>query len=944
MRITKISEQFGEYLYHRLPKVYRDYDVAIDRKVKNSDGTEDLKRFYTLEEYIYSFAEGGFQPLLEDLEAIITLIDPMSCPEEFLPMFLQHFGLDFIEDIPVKFQRRLVQNIVTLYRKKGTIPAVAFLARELSGFDVTIEETERGGIEFALVKLNAYENEDAELLLAQEVVQRYIHLFLPAQAKAEIVVTYGFTEGIHINSKITLENYKSKDIGVYGNEYDHVRYDVDEDDDSHVGFVWDEYFFEESDFIQRCVDEDFYSVKISHGLDDTEFEDFSFYPFDISSLTNVLEEGDFVYTNGTCCEDTIITNVYADEDRDGTLEFTYPNETRATISKLGGNSVKSILPVAKVTTDLKCGELVRLDYKDNYYYWRCTKDLYGSHDYPITLVLCLHSNTIKVFCQYETIYIDENSILRKNVGYNSFRCSLDVSVLKATSTDSNFKVTNCIISSDGFYGNSTKAMYVRVDETFVDISYSGITTVENMLSYLRSNPITIHAPVAVDSCCGTYMEKYLETCIPDSYDRSITCNIVTDSTKLSSYPSVGFMRSTKVSVTDGDGLTSTYNIPLELLSLNGKHDYIEKVGSRYFHHHWVDKFNMEDFAKSSYINSTEGDPYSSTMFRFYTPQIEGYPYYPIDSSDMRNNLYCDFGVITPDTLTYSGKTDLYERRYFRTSGWLTQRVAYADVDLGVKITLYSPKITGTISCEEGKTLTVKVLNTTDNTTIENRTITHADGKVNLSYSLPSLLRSKAYSVEIICVDDSDKTQLLNASVKISTGLTVSGKGTIFTSNNSDVDIHVSTVGTDLIDKQSVIKGAGALGLEIPNILISASAQISATGYENIQVESSDDSTYHEYTIEACNGNFMRRLNTTDYNAQQEASQLNMRDWQRFIKDTDIIPNFYYVRSEERVEEILDKVVLNKLNLLPIPDIYAKIYSKDIPFSEIEISAESKIYY
>ena len=372
MRITKISEQFGDYLYHRLPKVYRDYDVAIDRRVKTDSG-EETKRFYTLQEYLYSFADGGFKPLLEDLEAIITLIDPTQCPEQFLPIMLQHFGIDFLEDIPVKFQRRLIQNIVTLYKKKGTIPAVAFLARELSGFDVTIEETERGDVEFALVKLNAYENEDAELLLAQEIVQRYIHLFLPANTKAEVVVTYGFTEGIHINSTVPLDYYDYTDTDEYGTSgFDHVKYDVEDDDTEHAGFVWDEYILEEPDILKKCVEEDFASIKSSYETDDSTLEDFNFTPFDTSSLTNMLDEGDFVYTNGTCCEDTIISAEYSGEEF---VECTAPEGSNIQLTKLVGNGYYRAMPLVKVTSDINKDEWLRFNYEGKYYYWKADRKI-----------------------------------------------------------------------------------------------------------------------------------------------------------------------------------------------------------------------------------------------------------------------------------------------------------------------------------------------------------------------------------------------------------------------------------------------------------------------------------------------------------------------------------------------------------------------------------------
>ena len=122
-----------------------------------------------------------------------------------------------------------------------------------------------------------------------------------------------------------------------------------------------------------------------------------------------------------------------------------------------------------------------------------------------------------------------------------------------------------------------------------------------------------------------------------------------------------------------------------------------------------------------------------------------------------------------------------------------------------------------------------------------------------------------------------------------------------------------------------------------------------TRYFNLGLEGYG-SGYNTYYI-ACHNGFpiARPLFTgatqeeiPDLEAQWK--QLNKERWERFYEGTDIIPHFYCVRTEERVEEISDKEVINKLNLLPIPDKYAKIYSKDIPFSEIKVSAESKMYY
>ena len=54
MEITNLKEQFGEYLYSRLPKVYREYDVDIKRPVV-VDGETVYVTYKTLEEYLKAY-------------------------------------------------------------------------------------------------------------------------------------------------------------------------------------------------------------------------------------------------------------------------------------------------------------------------------------------------------------------------------------------------------------------------------------------------------------------------------------------------------------------------------------------------------------------------------------------------------------------------------------------------------------------------------------------------------------------------------------------------------------------------------------------------------------------------------------------------------------------------------------------------------------------------
>lgn len=949
MKITKISEQFGDYLYHRLPKVYRDYDVAIDRRVKTDSG-EEIKRFYTLQEYLYSFADGGFKPLLEDLEAIITLIDPMQCPEQFLPIMLQHFGLDFIEDIPVKFQRRLIQNIVTLYKKKGTIPAVAFLARELSGFDVTIEETERGDVEFALVKLNAYENEDAELLLAQEVVQRYIHLFLPTSAKAEIIVTYGFTEGIHINSTIPLEDYLAKDSALTGYEYDHVKYDVEDDDTEHANFVWDEYFFEHSDLIKKCVEEDFALIKSSYETDDSTLEDFDFTPFDTSSLTNMLDEGDFVYTNGTCCEDTILSATYDGEEF---VECSVPEGSKARVSKLAGGNVTAKFPVGFVTKPVTKGTTLKFTYSGKTYYWTATKYIGATTYHPTRFILDVANQRLRILSHFRAFKVNQNTVFTQRTGYNSFEIDLNDRIFVG---GSEFYLTDgsCSYSGDASYGNNvadgvtvftttSRTQYAN-SETLIHFARGGITSIAEMKKSLAEKPFTLYLPIWQDGCAGNFMEVDLDTETEATATTSVTVALSTNSEDIYYYPMTSLMRSTSVAIEDENGIVRSFKIPIELLSLNGKSDFIEKVDSDTYHvHRMIDRIELRHLVDPKGY----ADP---TLIRFNNYRKDDEPYYPIEPVDLAHNVCCDWCPVTSENLTgvTLGNYDFLSKKFMSVghiAGW--SRTKFMEADVNINIALYTPTVTGTVICQSGRTLNIVVRNATDGTTIFSDTVTSSDGTFKLNITLPSLLRKKRIEVSMVGKNANGR-ELVNLNAYVSSTTTsIAVGGTVNTATNVVVDAEVKTNGLNLVDKSGSFSGSTTLQeMSIPNLVAIASASLKAVGYETVATSADVTTTpYFSCDINTHNGDFMRKYTGSSYDSvREELRRQNIENWNTFISGSQYTPAIYYVRAFERVEKITDPEVINKLNLLPIPDKYAKIYSKDIPFSEIEVSAESKMYY
>ena len=159
-------------------------------------------------------------------------------------------------------------------------------------------------------------------------------------------------------------------------------------------------------------------------------------------------------------------------------------------------------------------------------------------------------------------------------------------------------------------------------------------------------------------------------------------------------------------------------------------------------------------------------------------------------------------------------------------------VKFVDADVDVVISGYVPKITGTVSCIEGRTINLSMVNKTDGTTIASDTVTSDDGVFNLNYTLPSLLRAKEYEIVVSCLRDD--IQLANMSLDIDSStilLDITGK--VSTAKNVSFDTAIKSTNMDLIDQETTFTGSTEVSKTIPNLLASASVHMTATGYENI---------------------------------------------------------------------------------------------------------------
>lgn len=177
--ISKSAREWSNYFYLRLPKIYRDFD----------EGTN-----FQLERYLDSLIVAGYEPLLRETYNVEDLIDPSSCPEEFLPFLCETFGIRYFEDIPSIYQRRFLNILTSLYKLKGTRAVIEYLARELSGLTVEIELI----ADEYIIRLNAFEEDDLKLVIEQDVISRYVEMFIPVNVTAKLVTSFTFFEEVGI--------------------------------------------------------------------------------------------------------------------------------------------------------------------------------------------------------------------------------------------------------------------------------------------------------------------------------------------------------------------------------------------------------------------------------------------------------------------------------------------------------------------------------------------------------------------------------------------------------------------------------------------------------------------------------------------------------------------------------------------------------------------------
>ena len=186
--------------YHKLPEVYRVFDEPLGKP---------------LYRYLQSMLEGGYADLINNatkgyrgLENLLELVDPKTCPDEFLPYYCKSMGIEWFPDLITEergtyYLRTFLCNVGEIYKRRGTDSVVKYIAKVLTEMDVKLryervfnsDRTTKARILW--VELQAHTQEEIDNIgINAKVIKRYVDTQIPYYITSAIVYVLRFSTSV----------------------------------------------------------------------------------------------------------------------------------------------------------------------------------------------------------------------------------------------------------------------------------------------------------------------------------------------------------------------------------------------------------------------------------------------------------------------------------------------------------------------------------------------------------------------------------------------------------------------------------------------------------------------------------------------------------------------------------------------------------------------------
>lgn len=218
--------------------------------------------------------------------------------------------------------------------------------------------------------------------------------------------------------------------------------------------------------------------------------------------------------------------------------------------------------------------------------------------------------------------------------------------------------------------------------------------------------------------------------------------------------------------------------------------------------------NTDKIENIMYLNQTETGENGEFCFDFSMPTKADGGMYEFK-----------VGSNAPECPTYTSVLEYVAQRKFLTA------------DIYVDIKNYTPTISGTLSCSEGKSININITDVTGQTVIADDIISFDNGLYNLSYTLPSLLSARDYTLTILCKEGNETLASMSVTINSSI-LLVSITGDVTTAD--DVMIDASVNGGEIISKSTNFTGSDSVSATLPNIAANTTIHMSANGFREVK--------------------------------------------------------------------------------------------------------------
>lgn len=190
------SEDFGTKIYNRFPSKYREDDVGQQLALKR---------------YIESLSDGGFSPVIQDMNGLLDIKDTSRTPYDALLNLYKQYGLEVFNGIPEPYLRYLLPRLSEAWSKKGSLSVIEFVTSSLSGIKTSTNVTyDSKGNPFLEVRLEMDYNM-GDYFPDSKQFNRILRNFIPFYCDFVLLYTYMFYESGSIFAKDLEAGFNIKD-------------------------------------------------------------------------------------------------------------------------------------------------------------------------------------------------------------------------------------------------------------------------------------------------------------------------------------------------------------------------------------------------------------------------------------------------------------------------------------------------------------------------------------------------------------------------------------------------------------------------------------------------------------------------------------------------------------------------------------------------------------